>query len=158
RGALEQRTQGAESHSELLDVDARERGRCRKSKCHGGRHRLPLTHARPDHAHRGEALSRRRETTPRDGADVESLLQPTAVRPRVPEAVLKDLPLRPALGGVQLDRPCRTADAVLELAAAEYVVARELVVAPDAARLAQPEARGGVGEKGLVESGHVRAQ
>ena len=63
-----------------------------------------------------------------------------------------------SVGDVQLDGPCGATDAVVEAAAAEHVVLREAIATANATRLAQPEARRGVRQERVVESGHVPAQ
>ena len=56
---------------------------------------------------------------------------------------------------MELDRPGGTADAVLELPAAQDVLFRERVATADAPGLAYAESRGGVRDEGLGKARHV---
>src|SRR2546427_13092735 len=58
----------------------------------------------------------------------------------------------------QLDRPGGAADAVFELAPAEHVLLGERVAAAEAARLANPEPRGGVRDVGFLEVRYAAGQ
>src|SRR5262249_60107351 len=119
---------------------------------------LALAHAWPDHAHRRERLARRRHAAADDGEIVDAFRQEAAVGDRVPETVVEEAPFGAAVADVQLDGPGGAAHAVVEVPAAEHVVLRQAVAAPDAPRLPQPEAWRGVGQEGAFEARHVPAE
>ena len=112
----------------------------------------PITRAEP------KAPDIGREAATRNQQVADALRQKTAIGDRVPGAALEKAPEGLAAADVALDGPGGATDPVLELPRPEHVVLGERVLPDDPARLADPQARGAVGQERLGEAGHLPAK
>ena len=148
------RARRARSSSTSTSASARPRGSATATA--SGR-RLPLAHARPDDAHRGERprASPRRSDRRRAGCRRRSGTRQRYGTVYQSPSSRKRHSVRPSATCSSIGQAARQMPSS-KLAAAEHVVLGERVATADAARLAHAEPRRGVGQERVREAGHVR--